>query len=137
MFAITHTHTQTYVGIVQKKKIKIKISSSTQLDLTSSHRSPTFTRKQETLNTKVPTGSFALTLPRGKLLRKAGVRFVCPKVKAGGLLATLRRAPLYWAAIWALKARQFSGYVYRVWKEGRGNSYLTINISFEHVSNFL
>lgn len=128
-----HTHTD----ICRHSPKKKKISSSTQLDLTSSHRSPTFTRKQETLNTKVPTGSFALTLPRGKLLRKAGVRFVCPKVKAGGLLATLRRAPLYWAAIWALKARQFSGYVYRVWKEGRGNSYLTINISFEHVSNFL
>lgn len=130
-------HTHTHTDICRHSPKKKKISSSTQLDLTSSHRSPTFTRKQETLNTKVPTGSFALTLPRGKLLRKAGVRFVCPKVKAGGLLATLRRAPLYWAAIWALKARQFSGYVYRVWKEGRGNSYLTINISFEHVSNFL
>lgn len=72
---------------------------------------------RETVSTEVTTEPFALTLPRGKLLRKAGVRFVCPKVKAGGLLATLRRAPLYWAAIWALKARQFSGYVYRVWKE--------------------
>lgn len=48
-------------------------------------------------------------------MRNSGVRFVCPKVKAGLLLATLRRAPLYWAAIWALKARQFSGYEYRVW----------------------
>lgn len=56
-----------------------------------------------------PIKPAGLTLPRGKLLRKAGVRFVCPKVKAGELVATLRRAPLYWAAIWALKARQFSG----------------------------
>jgi len=54
------------------------------------------------------------TLPRGKLLRKAGARFVCPKLKAGALLATFRRAPLYWAAICALKARQLSGYVNRV-----------------------
>lgn len=51
------------------------------------------------------------TLPRGKFWRKAGVRFVCPKVKAGVVLATFRAAPLYWAAIWALNARQFSGYV--------------------------
>ena len=72
---------------------------------------------------RVKTSKAALTLPRGKLLRKAGVRFVCPKVKAGELLATLRRAPLYWAAIWALKARQFSGYVYRVWKERRHFNY--------------
>lgn len=49
------------------------------------------------------------TLPRGKFFRKTGLRFVCPKVKAGAALATLRLAPLYWAAIWALKARQFSG----------------------------
>lgn len=53
------------------------------------------------------------TLPVGNFLRKAADLFVSPKTKSD---ATLTLAPEYSAAIRALYARKFSGYVYNVCK---------------------
>lgn len=50
-----------------------------------------------------------LTFPTGNLRRNSGVLLVWPKWKWGGEERTLILAPLYCAAIRALKARQFSG----------------------------
>lgn len=54
-----------------------------------------------------------LTLPVGNFFRKVADLFVSPKTKSE---ATLTFAPEYSAAMRALKARKFSGYVYKVCK---------------------
>lgn len=60
-------------------------------------------------------------MPTGNFCRNCGVRLVWPKWKWGGPESTRSRAPEYWAAMRALNARQFSGYVYRVCgNRGRG-----------------
>ena len=66
-------------------------------------------------NTQNPSSpSKAGTLPAGNLWRDLGVRLVWPKWKWAGAESTRTWAPLYWAAMRALKTLQFSGYVYRV-----------------------
>jgi len=52
-----------------------------------------------------------LTFPRGNLARKPADLFVVPNLKP---VSTVTLAPLYSAAIRALKALKLPGYVYRV-----------------------
>ena len=53
------------------------------------------------------------TFPDGNFARNSLVVLVSPNTNLSEILTC---APLYWAAMRALKARKLSGYVYRVWK---------------------